>query len=67
MAKTRRTNGDSMEVIIVAINPIIRGWYEYYKHSQRTSLPTFDGYVRIARLRSILRQRRGGEGTRPRS
>jgi RNA-directed DNA polymerase len=60
-AKTRRTNGDSMEAIIAAINPIVRGWYEYYKHSRRSTFDASDGYVRM-RLRSILRQRRGGKG-----
>jgi RNA-directed DNA polymerase len=60
-AKTRRSNGDSMEAIIAAINPIIRGWYGYYQHSHRTTFPRLDSYVRM-RLRSILRQRRGGKG-----
>jgi RNA-directed DNA polymerase len=60
-AKTRRTNGENMEAIIAAINPIIRGWYGYYKHSHRTTFAPLDSYVRM-RLRSILRQRRGGKG-----
>jgi RNA-directed DNA polymerase len=60
-AKTRRTSGASMEAIIAAINPIVRGWYGYYQQSHRTTFAPLDSYVRM-RLRSILRQRRGGEG-----
>lgn len=60
-AKTRRTSGESLETIIATINPIIRGWYGYYKHSNRRTFAPLDSYVRM-RLRSILRQRRGGKG-----
>jgi RNA-directed DNA polymerase len=59
--KTRRTNGESMEAIIASINPIIRGWYGYFKHSRRSTFKDCDGYVR-RRLRTILRKRRGGTG-----
>lgn len=60
-AKTRRSSGDSLTTIIAAINPIIRGWYGYYKHGHGRAYPPLDGYVRM-RLRSILRKRRGGVG-----
>jgi RNA-directed DNA polymerase len=60
-AKTRRSNGNSLRAIIASVNPIIRGWYGYYKHGNRTTYEPLDGYVRM-RLRSILRQRRGGKG-----
>jgi RNA-directed DNA polymerase len=60
-AKTRRSNGDSLATIIATINPVIRGWYGYYKHGPRRTYDSLDGYVRM-RLRSILRQRRGGTG-----
>lgn len=59
--KTGRSNGDSLATIIGGINPIIRGWYEYYKHSHWTTFEPLDGYVRM-RLRSILRKRSGGKG-----
>jgi RNA-directed DNA polymerase len=59
--KTRRTSGESMERIIVAINPIIRGWYGYYRHGHWTTYGPLDGYVR-GRLRSILRKRAGRRG-----
>ncbi len=62
-AKTRRTNGHSLEHIIAEVNPILRGWFNYFKHSHRTVFPQMDGYVRM-RLRSILRKRckRKGRG-----
>jgi len=60
-AKTRRSSGDSLVTIIRGINPIIRGWYGYYRHSHKTTFERLDGYVRM-RLRSILRKRHGGTG-----
>ena len=50
-----------MATIIADINPIIRGWFEYYKHSHKTTFLPLDKYVRM-RLRSILRKRSGGKG-----
>lgn len=60
-AKTRRSNGDSMAEIITQINPIIRGWYGYYRHGHWNVYGPLDGYVR-GRLRSILRKRAGKRG-----
>ena len=34
-AKTRRTNGHSLPVIIADVNRTLRGWFEYFKHSHR--------------------------------
>jgi len=60
-AKTKRANGNSMQYIIAQINPILRGWFNYFKHSHKNTFPRIDGWVRM-RLRSILRKRRGGKG-----
>lgn len=60
-AKTRRTSGERLEAIIASVNPIIRGWYGYYRHSHWTTFRPLDGYVR-ARLRNILRKRTGRKG-----
>ncbi len=52
---TKRKNGKSLKQIIEKINPIIRGWFEYYKHSYKTTFPDLDGWIR-RRLRSILKR-----------
>lgn len=59
--KTRRTNGRSLQSIIVDVNASAWGWYEYFKHSWKTVFPELDGYIR-GRLRSILRKRAGRSG-----
>jgi RNA-directed DNA polymerase len=59
--KTKRANGHSLEQIIDNINPILRGWYGYFKHSKSNTFRVLDGWVRM-RLRSILRKRAGLKG-----
>jgi len=59
--KTRRTNGQSLATIVAEVNPIVRGWFGYFKHSHRTTFRRLDQWVRM-RLRSILRRRHGGHG-----
>jgi RNA-directed DNA polymerase len=58
---TKRTNGQSLEAIVAKLNPILRGWYGYFRHASAAALGEMDGWVR-GRLRSILRKRRGGKG-----
>ena len=58
---TRRTNGHSIEAVIKRINPILRGWFNYFKHSAPNTFPNVDGWVRM-RLRSILRKRSHRQG-----
>jgi RNA-directed DNA polymerase len=59
--KTRRANGESLSAIIAGLNPVLRGWYEYFKHGYKTTFNRLDGWIRM-RLRSILRKRRHGRG-----
>ena len=54
-AKTRRNHGDSLAAIIADLNPMLRGWFGYFKHAYRTEFPSIDGFVR-RRLRAILRR-----------
>jgi RNA-directed DNA polymerase len=54
--KTRRTNGQALTVIIADVNKTLRGWFEYFKHSHKTTFRRQDSWVRM-RLRSILRKR----------
>ena len=34
-AKTPRTSGDSLFMIITTLNPTLRGWFEYFKHGRK--------------------------------
>jgi RNA-directed DNA polymerase len=58
---TKRNNGHSLEAIIARLNPILRGWFEYFKHSHGRTFTSLDGWVRM-RLRSILRRRHKKRG-----
>ena len=60
-AKTKRTTGQCLRAIIGSLNPTLRGWFEYFKHSYRTTFQDIDGWTRM-RLRSILRKRQGRKG-----
>jgi RNA-directed DNA polymerase len=60
-AKTKRTNGRSLPCIIADLNRTLRGWFEYFKHSHRTTFAPIDRWIRM-RLRSILRKRSGRTG-----
>jgi len=51
--RTRRTSGVSLKVTINRINPILRGWFAYFKHASG-GMRSIDGWVR-QRLRTILR------------
>jgi RNA-directed DNA polymerase len=53
--KTRRTRGKSLAQIVVDLNPMLRGWFGYFKHAHRYTFPAVDGFVR-RRLRALLRK-----------
>ena len=59
--RTGRTNGQSLECIIAGTNPILRGWYNYFRHGKVHPLSNLDSWVR-GRLRSILRKRTKRKG-----
>jgi RNA-directed DNA polymerase len=60
-SKTKRTRGQSFSAIISDLNRSLIGWFEYFKHSHRSTFGPLDGWIRL-RLRSILRRRRGHSG-----
>src|SRR5437879_1830162 len=41
-AKTRRTQGHSLKVIIADVNRTLRGWFEYFKHSHKSTFRPLD-------------------------
>jgi RNA-directed DNA polymerase len=53
--KTKRTRGDSVATIIAELNPMLRGWFNYFKHAHRMTFSGADGFTR-RRLRAILRK-----------
>jgi RNA-directed DNA polymerase len=59
--KTKRTNGHSLLEIVSNINKVLKGWFEYYKHSHKYTFGSIDSWIRM-RLRSILRKRIGLTG-----
>lgn len=59
--RTRRCNGESLEQIIANLNPVLRGWFNYFKHCERFTFQRLDGWIRM-RLRSILRKRQNRKG-----
>jgi len=58
---TRRTSGVSLKATINRINPILRGWFGYFKHAPSGAMEDVDRWVRM-RLRSILRKRQKRKG-----
>jgi RNA-directed DNA polymerase len=60
---TRRSGGQSLERVIAGLNPLLRGWFAYFKHAHRTEFPALDGFIR-RRLRALLRKqaKRPGAG-----
>lgn len=61
--KTKRTRGVSVARIIEELNPMLRGWFAYFKHARPSEFRGLDGFIR-RRLRAVLRkhQHRPGHG-----
>jgi RNA-directed DNA polymerase len=54
--KTGRTRSGSLRQITADLNPMLRGWFGYFKHARSSTFQAIDGFVR-RRLRAILRRR----------
>jgi RNA-directed DNA polymerase len=54
-AKTGRSRGVSMEQIISGLNPMLRGWFNYFKDAVPSELRLLDSFIR-RRLRAIKRK-----------
>jgi RNA-directed DNA polymerase len=59
-SKTKRTRGDSMETIIKDLNPMLKGWFNYFKHAHKWTFSEIDGFLR-RRLRSLRYKQRTGQ------
>ena len=64
--KTKRTRSGSLKRIVADLNPMLRGWFEYFKHATPIVFRNTDGFIR-RRLRALLRKRekRPGFGRSP--
>lgn len=60
---TGRSRGVSLEQVIADLNPMLRGWFAYFKHARAPLFRYLDGFIR-RRLRRLLRQQahRPGQG-----
>jgi len=54
-SKTGRSRGDSLGRIVADLNPLMRGWFGYFKHAKPYVFRILDGFVR-RRLRAVLRK-----------
>ena len=54
-AKTRRTRGQSLKVVVDDLNRTLRGWFGYFKHAHPSIFPKLDQLIR-RRLRAMLRK-----------
>ena len=52
---TRRTRGDSLARIIAELNPMLKGWFGYFKQANPRVFQTLDALIR-RRLRALLRK-----------
>ena len=61
--KTKRTCGRNVRKVIEDLNPMLKGWFEYFKHAHEYTFSSVDGFVR-RRLRAIKRkqEKRPGRG-----
>ena len=62
-AMTKRQQGRSLPRIVADLNPVLRGWFGYFKHARGSTFRALDGFIR-RRLRAILRaqEKRPGFG-----
>jgi RNA-directed DNA polymerase len=60
-AKTGRNRGVGLERIISELNPMLRGWFNYFKHAVPSEFRLLDSFIR-RRMRAILRRREKRRG-----
>ncbi len=53
--KTRRTCGRSLERLVADLNPLLRGWFGYFKQAHPFTFERLDKFLR-RRLRAVLRK-----------
>jgi RNA-directed DNA polymerase len=53
--RTISSRGDSLGRIVADLNPLLRGWFGYFKHARPRLFRRVDGFIR-RRLRAVLRK-----------
>ena len=59
--RTKRNNGYSLDHTIRKLNPMLIGWFGYFKHAHKWTFERLDGWIR-RRLRAMLKRREKGRG-----
>ena len=60
--RTGRSRSGQLSEIIEELNRVLKGWFNYFKHAQKSTFPPLDAFVR-RRLRAMLRKRTKGHGS----
>jgi len=60
-AKTGRSHGHSLTMIVMRVNRTLHGWFGFFRHCHGNVFTDLDSWIR-GRLRSILRKRAGRRG-----
>jgi len=60
-AKTKRNRPGSLKEIIDDLNPMLRGWFGYFKHAHQNTFKANDSFVR-RRLRALILRRNKKKG-----
>jgi len=58
---TKRNGGNNLLYAIYKLNPILRGWFGYFKHAHKWTFERLDGWIR-RRLRAKLKRQNKGNG-----
>ena len=58
---TKRSRSGSMQSIITELNPVLRGWFNYFKHAHHREFKMIDGFLR-RRLRAMQLSRNKRKG-----
>ena len=63
-ARTPRHSGQSLRAIIAQVNPILRGWFEYFKHASQVGVfKRLDGWLRRRLRRMLLKRQRASSSS----
>jgi RNA-directed DNA polymerase len=65
-SKTQRTRGDSIETVVKELNPMLKGWFNYFKQAHEWTFASLDGFIR-RRLRSLRFKQMSGQSSFGRS